>query len=239
MKKILLIFFLSILLLSFVSGLDSIPPVKQGQCAILTQQDFSANSETIGFIKQPSSNNQIINSTMTPLTNKSWQFSYCNTTLIGTYQVNGYSDIDAWNYEFTVTPTGMEISNSQALLYILIFFVALLLFIGLLVSGISIDGNNNTDAMTGYIIALNNMKYVKILCFAFAYLALMTISYFSWVIAEGFLYLVVMGNIFRFIFYGLAIALFPLFIVGTYVVIANWIRDTKLADMLSRGLSTK
>jgi hypothetical protein len=47
------------------------------------------------------------------------------------------------------------------------------------------------------------------------------------------------SNMFRFMFYGFGAALVPLFILGVYVVIANIVRDSKIADLLSRGIRTK
>jgi hypothetical protein len=137
------------------------------------------------------------------------------------------------------TATGSGFSTAKAVIYIVILIVSILIFGGFLVIGFSVPYKNKTDEMTGYVIALSNLKYVKIGAFAFAYLAAMFISYFSWMICFAYLDMEFVSNMFRFMFYGFGAALVPLFILGVYVVIANIVRDSKIADLLSRGIRTK
>jgi hypothetical protein len=46
-------------------------------------------------------------------------------------------------------------------------------------------------------------------------------------------------SIFRVLFTAQVVLVLPMFIVGTYFVIANAVRDNKIGDMLSRGLKTR
>ena len=149
---------------------------------------------------------------------------------INSYCVEGYYDI---------TPTGASLSTGNSIAYFLIFIVSFLVFLGLLFLGIGLPHKNERDEMTGYIIAVNNLKYLKYLFIALAYLDALFISYYSYIMCYAYLNMDFLTNIFYFIFMTLVVLLVPLFIVGTYILFANWTRDAKVADYLSRGLSVR
>ena len=93
--------------------------------------------------------------------------------------------------------------------------------------------------MTGYIFAVSNMKYVKMFLLAISYLFLVLIVYFGYIISYGYLDMDFLGNLFYFAFYTMIVLILPLFIIGVYVIISNLIRDSAVAEMLSRGLHVK
>jgi len=242
--KGVLIFFL-LFSLPIVSGaIQSLPDaVKTGQCVTLPQSYANSSFQNITTIQLPDETILIINSSMQNLGGGYFNYSFCNTTQNGRYIVNGIGDTDGtvaiWNYDFLVNPLGKIFTSQQATLYFLMFVVSFLLFLGSFIFGIYAPSSNKRDQMTGYIIAVDNLKYVKIFMLAISYLLLMLIVYFGWMISYGYLDLDFLGNLFNFSFYFLAILLLPLFIVGAYVVIANWVRDSKLAEDLSRGFKIR
>jgi hypothetical protein len=138
-----------------------------------------------------------------------------------------------------VTPTGTVLNSGESIIYILIFVVSLLIFTALLIAGIYLPSNNKSDELTGYIIAISNMKYVKIFCLAFAFLTASFISFFMWQLSLAYLYLSFLATLFQFIFW-ISIAViavgFPLMI---YFLIANWVRDNQINDALMHGLHVK
>jgi hypothetical protein len=71
---------------------------------------------------------------------------------------------------------------------------------------------------------------------ACSYLLVMLLAYFGWMICYGYLDFDFLGTLFNFAFYALVIALLPLFILATYFIIANLIRDSEVAEALQRGL---
>lgn len=154
----------------------------------------------------------------------------CNTTNVG-----GAAEIT-----FEVNPFGVAFTLERSILYIIYIVIAILLFAGFLILGVALPSKNNTDEVTGYIIAVSNLKYLKMLFLAFAYLTLVCISYLLWVVSYSHLVgLEYMSSLLQYAFYALAFGTIIVFVVGIYISIANWIRDTKIADMLSRGLSTQ
>lgn len=143
------------------------------------------------------------------------------------------------SFYFEVTPTGQPMNSSKSSLYIaalIILFILLIIFITL---GMSLPFSHSKDEMTGYIFALNNLKYVKMFAWGFAYIVMMLIMYFSWILSYSYLDLDSLANIFRFVFYTMIAGLFPGLILFVYILIANAVRDHKLGDMLSRGFKVR
>lgn len=137
---------------------------------------------------------------------------------------------------YNITPLGGELTSAKTTIYIIIFIISLIIFIGLLLIGIYLPIENNRNEMTGYIFAINNLKYLKLVCLGLAYLVALLIAYFSYTLSYSYLDFGFLTSIFRALFYAETIALFPLFILFSYVLIANLIRDSKIKDMLMRGL---
>lgn len=172
-----------------------------------------------------------------------YNFTFCNNSQNGEYIVNGIGDIDGintlWAYNYFVNPLGKIFTNAEAILYTIIFFIAFILFILCGAGGLFMPSGNKKDEMTGYIIAVENMKYLKILLLSFSYIMLTLMVYFGWMISFGYLSMPFLGNLFNFAFYGLLILMLPLFIIGVFVIISNAIRDSKISEMLSRGLKVR
>ena len=141
------------------------------------------------------------------------------------------------NYE--VTRTGKELTTTMIYTVILILVVSLLIFIGLLALGLTIPADYRRDDITGYIFALNNLKYLKYTCIGLAYATLLFISYYVWMISYQFLQMEFVDKIFQIIFYGLVVLTLPLFIMFIIITILNLIRDTEIRDALKRGLRIK
>lgn len=138
-----------------------------------------------------------------------------------------------------VTTTGKTLTTDKSLIYTLILIFSILIFLGLLWFGFSIPSKNKSDEMTGYILYVSNLKYLKYVLLGFSYITLIWISYFTWMLVYAYLDFEFLSNIFRFMFILLVICSLPLFILYVYINIANLIRDSKINDMLSRGLRTK
>jgi hypothetical protein len=172
-----------------------------------------------------------------------YTYSFCNTSDLGVYIVNGVGDLDGvntvWAYDFTISATGKDLTSAKATSYVIIFVISFVVFLGFLLIGIYLPSNNKSDEFTGYILAVNNLKYVKILSFAFSYLVALFISYFAWMVCFAYLDMDFVTNIFKILFYAETVLLLPLFVIGSWIMIANLVRDAQIGDMLSRGLKTR
>lgn len=235
MKKIILSLVIGILMISFASAY--LGSFKQNECVNIVT-NLNSTSVNITNVNTPSPNSQVIltNQVMTANGNL-FNFTFCNTSTIGRYTY-GYCDNlgECYSNDFEVNPTGETLTSAKSSIYIFIFIASLLVLVGLLWLGLGIPSGNKRDEMTGYIIAVSNIKYLKIVFLGLAYLTIVFITYFTWMISYSFLNMTFMSDIFRFIFYFLAIATLPLFIFLTVIMIMNLVRDSKVKDMLMRGL---
>lgn len=170
-----------------------------------------------------------------------WTYQFCNTSINGEYLYDTAGNLDGGfeteSVSFIVNPLGKILTTSQAILYFLVFFFALFFFLITISLGILLPGGNRKDEMTGYIIATSNIKYVKLFSWAISYLMLMLMFYFGWAVSYGYLDLDFIGNLCDWIFKVMAYGCFIFFPLIIYFAFANAIRDTKINEMISRGLT--
>lgn len=244
MKKLILICFV-LFFLSFASAeVQSLPhPARTNFCVNLPQSFANSTYQNITVIQLPDESLLSINSPMNNIGGGYFNYTFCNTSINGHYIVNGIGDVDglnqAWNYEFVVNPLGQILTQGQAILYFLIFIVSFILFLVAFGAGIYIPADNDRDQMTGYILAVSNRKYIKMFMLGLSYMFFLLVVYFGWIISYGYLDLDSLGNLFSIAFYALAWLTLPLFVICTYIIIANKVRDTKIGDLLSRGLTAR
>jgi len=232
-KKRLILFalVLSILLISFVSAVT--PQKINTPIEIKIPTNYSSCNITVSY---PNTTNIVESEVMTIYSDveyASYILSSDYTSISGVYTY--YSNCG--NGEFSVNAVGSTLSTPQSIIYVLVFVFFLLIFAGLLIATIVLPSKNNTDATTGYVIAVSNLKYLKIFCGTFTYLAGMFLFYFSWMLSLSYTEFGFASTILQFIFYGLSFAILPLFIILAFVLIANIVRDSKIGDFLLRGFN--
>jgi len=239
MRKIFLFVFLAFIfinLTNLASSADTISPIKVSTCGQLPQLDATVAWENVTSVQLPDKSINNFGQFMDK-NGPYFNFTFCNTSQLGTYYVNGYDNNSiSWKYDFKVTANGQALETSNSLLYVIVLVISFVFFVIAIWGGLALPYQNKRDQMTGYILAVENLKYLKMFCWAIAYLMVLIMSYFGWIISQMFLYIDFLGNIFKFAFYALAYSTLPLFIIGMYIAIANWIRDSNISDQLSRGL---
>ena len=152
MKKIILFLFLGIFLISLVSPVQqSLGTFKSGGCVNLIQICDNCSYNNISTILYPNSSVVASNLTM----NKDdtyYNYSFCNTSTLGNYIVNGYGDLDGvkttWSYDFEITPSGRGSPTSgESTIFIVslasMFLICILFFL------ISNSFKGNTAAVSG------------------------------------------------------------------------------------------
>jgi len=242
--KLFLFVFIFIGLLSYINAEQkhSFGTYKQNECINLIQTCSNCTYINITSIIAPNATKIISNAEMTK-DGTIFNRTFCLTDLSGKYIVNGVGDLDGsaevWNYDFEITPSGFTNNVGKSISYGLIFIFSLILLVVLLFFGIGIPSGNKSDEMTGYILAVSNLKYLKYTLLAFAYLVGVFITYFIWMLSYSYLDMDFLSNIMKFIFYFLTISIFPLFVLYCYIVIANLVRDSKINEMLSRGFKVR
>jgi hypothetical protein len=231
--------FMSFLLLSLYSVDASLGVYKAGNCVEL-KTILNTTAVNISTINYPNSTVAVSNQAMTKIAS-TFNYTFCNTNDLGIYVYDYFDTVTGNVYvnDFEISATGKDMTSAKATSYVIIFIVAFLVFLGFLAIGIYLPAGNKKDEMTGYVLAISNLKYVKIFSFCFAYLIALFIAYFAWMVCYAYLDMNFITEIFRILFYGELILLLPLFILFTYIIFANAVRDMKIGEMLSRGLSVR
>ena len=241
MKKIIIPLIVGIFLIGLVSAeINNYAPIKAGECITVKQICASCSYVNVS-ISYENSSLAIINQGMTNQGGGIWTYNFCDTSQLGRYDVMGSGDLDGnptgfGVLYFDVTTTGKILTSGKTTIYTIILIFSVLIFGGLAWFGFSIPSKNDTDEMTGYIFAVNNLKYLKQVFLGLAYITLVWISYFVWMISYSFLDFDFLTKIFRINFVFLTVLTLPLFILYTYITIANLVKDQKIKDMLLRGL---
>lgn len=241
----ILLFFIALFLLVNVSAQDvqTLGTFKTAECITLKQICANCTFVNLSISTPPNQTTIIVNQSMTRQTTNLWIYSFCNTTINGEYMYDTFGNLngnlESSSVNFFVNPVGKMLTSAQATLYFMIFIVSFIMFLICFVFGVSAPGDNKKDEMTGYIIAVSNIKYLKVFLISCSYLLLLLMVYFGYLISYGYLDLDFLGSMFRFGYISMVVLILPLFIVGTYIVIANWVRDSKVSDMLSRGLRAR
>ena len=120
------ILLLSILLFSlgFVSATEqTLGTFKQNSCVNLIQICSNCTFNNISSVLYPTSIQAIGQVVMTKI-GTSYNYSFCKANQTGTYNVNGFGDLDGtntiWSYTFDITPTGQVQNSTYTWLVILI-----------------------------------------------------------------------------------------------------------------------
>jgi len=137
MKKLFFILMIGIFLISFVNA--SIPNLgnfKRYDCVSLIQTCSSCTYNNISSVVYPDSSVALSNVIMTG-DGTLYNYTFCSTTKLGEYVVNGYGDLDGdkttWSYYFEITETGKENVSvlNNPLMIILIALGLIFLTIGI------------------------------------------------------------------------------------------------------------
>jgi hypothetical protein len=226
---------------SFLVGAE-LNPIQQYKCADIR---VLSNCSSVNLTEVTNVNTTyVINSAMTHLGGQTFNYSFCNTSLLGEYTYS-WNDpcVDCSSSgcgnSFPVTATGQVLTGAKVTVYLLIFIIALLIFTGLLIVGIFMPSSNKRDQMTGYILAVENLKYVKYFAFMFAYLVGLFLAFFSYTVSYSYLDFPFITSLTYFIFYGMAACTLIFFPLMIYFMITAWMQDTKVSDLLNRGLKVR
>ena len=175
MRKILLTIIISIFLISFTTAaISNLGTFKVNTCIELPQTSPDATYNNISKIT--TDNELTIVSGEVEMTKVGTYFNYtfCNTTLLGEYIVNGYGDeggtLDTWEYTFDITTSGNAVPTSgESILY----FVFVAILFGILLVMIyficALPSENIKDEETGTIMGIVKLKYLRIVLIAISY----------------------------------------------------------------------
>jgi len=169
------IMFIMFTQLTFVSAeTQTLGVFKQGDCIELIQICSNCSYNNISSVLYPNSTKALGEVAMIK-TGTNFVYTFCNTSMLGQYIVNGYGDVEGlvtvWAYDFKVTTTGNNNNNTIPLFLALGGFIILVLAFAL--------KNNYLGFMSGVLFIILGI-YVIIYGLGFiSDLYTMTIGYVS------------------------------------------------------------
>ena len=119
MKNILLLI-IAILIICpmIIAEQQSLGIFKKGECVNILQSCSNCSYTNISNIISPDSTRALGEVTMQKI-GLIYNYSFCNTTSLGDYIVNGFSDVDGtitnWAYDFNINYTGEKINGLDSL----------------------------------------------------------------------------------------------------------------------------
>ena len=137
-------------------------------------------------------------------------------------------------FNIIITGTGFILSTSQALIYVLVLALSLVLFGMALIGAIRIKWTHPRNS-EGKIINMNNLRYVKLFLWFMNYVILIWITFLMWNITDGFLNFNVASAFFQVVFKALLGFMFPIIAITFVTMVINLVLDKKLRKKISRG----
>jgi hypothetical protein len=125
------IIFLMLILpsISLVSAIDDLGTFKKYSCVQLIQTCPNCTYVNISRIIYPDTT-QALGQVAMVRTGTFYNYSFCKTSQLGTYTVNGFGDLDGleevWVYTFTITPSGGPENNTTFFIIFAVSAVVLL-----------------------------------------------------------------------------------------------------------------
>ncbi len=202
---------------------------------------FCSGSATCNVTMTFSEGDLIVNNTLA--TN---QLTFHNVTLNGT-QTSKIGDYSAFvsctdqgfsadsTFSFKISPFGKELSTSQGLIYLGVLLITLTL-LGISMYWAVVIPWANTRNLDGEIVHINNLRYLKILLWFISYIFLIWITFLMKSVTENFLFIDVAAKIFNASFWFLIAFLFPIFTLLMIFTVIIFLRNLKLAKLISEGI---
>jgi len=159
-KKLILLVMLGIFLISLASAaesqLNSLGTYQQYECLQLRQTCGSCTY--VNFTKVSYPNGTVaLDEVAAEQVGVSWNYTFCNTSALGTYFVEGFGDIDGTDtifvYDFKVTKTGFDFGES--VLPIAILFASLILAVIFMIFGFKLGSNEKLAPLSFFFIVLS------------------------------------------------------------------------------------
>jgi len=137
MKKLLLTIILGIFLISLANAaIPDLGNFKRFECIDLPQTCPDCTYNNISKITNADSVT-VLTEVVMQKDGTYYNYTFCNTTTLGEYIINGYGDeggtLDTWEYRLTITETGVEDKSifDNAILIVLISLALIFLGIGI------------------------------------------------------------------------------------------------------------
>jgi hypothetical protein len=232
---IVFIFLLTFFSLGVNASIENIGTVKQNDCITLPQI-CNCSFSNITMVMYPNKSYVSINSAMTK-DGTYFNYTFCNTSILGQYFVNGVGDKDGiltpFNFWFEVTSTGAGLTTAEGIIYFIGLALAMVFFGLSLYFSITIPFSNGRD--NGKLVSINKLKYLKLIFIGTTYALLLLIVGIANGITRNLIGLNQISVIFNWIYWVLLSGLFPAIVIIFIGMIIFQVEDKILAKKLKRG----
>ncbi len=242
-KKILILVFVGLFLISLVcAAQQTLGTFKQGECLQLTQSHGNCTYNNISFVYQTNDATLYNISDQMTKVGTFYNYTFCNTSLVGEYIVNGFGDPDgvrtSWIYNFWITPTGRNLETSDSITHLILTIFSLVLFLLCLWGGMALPFRNNRNDEGG-IISVQKLKYFKVGLIFLSYVFFIWMLNLLLALSTNFSILTQYTKFFEVIFSVMNAASYPIFVfMLIFMSILAW-KDLQLKKLLERGISPK
>jgi hypothetical protein len=155
----------------------------------------------------------------------------------GVYCSNNTNFGTASELYYLINVTGEELNVSKTILYIFVLVISLVLFLLCLYGSIKIPWNNKTDDQ-GYIVEMNDLKYVKLFLWFITYFFLLFISWLTSSVAK-FLELGMAAKFFDIFQSFLLILFFPVFLIVFATGLFKAFSERNFNKLIGRNLKIR
>ena len=238
-KHILSALIITLFLVTIVNAeIETLGTFKKNECVELIQTCSNCTFSNLTSVIYPNGTNNGLGLLMTK-SGLEYNYTYCNTTNLGNYIVNGYSDVDGvdtvWAYDFDVTYLGKQLDSGQSILYV--GFLGLLILIFFLnFYGMGYLPSRNQKDEQGRIMSVNYLKYFRNVLWMTGYFLFIGIVYISSNLAFAFLGEELLAKT-LFMIYRVSFGLAPVaMIVWVGFIFASIFHDKEFQRMLNRGM---
>ncbi len=239
MTKIMVAIIFGIFLISLVSATQSLGTFKQGDCIQLIQTCATCTYNNISSVVQTGSNPQIYttNSQMTK-DDTFYNYTFCNTSVISTYLVNGFGNPDGikteWVYNFDISYSGQTLSFPQAIIYTLLMGIIFFIFMMVMFFINKLPSSNAQDE-EGKILSINYLKYARSALWFVEWVLFITILFLSSNIAFAYLGEQLFAKT-LFVLFRISLGLTPLVVTIWIVwIFVKMFHDKQFQKLLNRG----
>lgn len=236
--RIIIAFLLVILILPVVTAV-TIGTVKQSNCINLYQICENCTENNITTILYPLNRTVADHGIRMTKNETYYNYTYCDTTSLGRYIVNGVGDLDgdltSWVYDFEVTGTGFSFTQSRSSFTFVILGTLMFLFLLTIYSIPKIPRGNTTDDY-GMLMSINHLKYLRPVLYCIAWIILIGIVFTTSNVALAYMGTEMFGQL----LFSIYQVMFWITIPGVFIwfifIVVQIFRDAEMKRMLERGI---
>lgn len=244
--KFLVLFFLFIILLQCNTAQETttqtIGTFRTNDCVDLRQTCANCTFNNVTAVTYLRNSTRLLSEVEMNKNGTLYNYTFCLTSANGEYQVDGFGNPNGvdeiWNYNFFVNGAGFNLTEAQASVYIAVLILGLII-LALTIWGAIVFPFRNIRDDQGYILKINDFKYLKILIWLFAYLEVLFLTHIMRNITGGFLLLEGAYSFFNVVFNFLLIGLIPFFPLLIFFTIIVWLTDRDVRRSFERGIPIK